>query len=110
MLEHLFERNVEGTMGERELRSEFRELKQLYDESVRNTNALEAEIAGMKGEHETEKVGDGTCTLQCRVCTVWSSLSSPQALTWDWDCSPKIFQSLSPFQSQSLSVLRWFQH
>ena len=41
-----------------ELRSEFGELKQLYDESVKNTNALEAEIAGLKGEHESEKVGD----------------------------------------------------
>ena len=39
-------------------RSEFGELKQIYDESVKNTNALEAEIAGLKGEHETEKVGD----------------------------------------------------
>ena len=57
MLEHLFEKNVEGTMGAKELKSEFGELKQIYDESVRNTNALEAEIAGMKGEHETEKVG-----------------------------------------------------
>ena len=41
-----------------ELRSEFGELKQLYDESVKNTNALEAEIAGLKGEHESEKVID----------------------------------------------------
>ena len=59
MLEHLFEKNVEGTMGAKELKSEFGELKQIYDESVRNTNALEAEIAGMKGEHETEKVSGG---------------------------------------------------
>ena len=56
VLEHLFEKNVEGTMGAKELKSEFGELKHLYDESVKNTNALEAEIAGMKGEHETEKV------------------------------------------------------
>ena len=56
VLEHLFEKNVEGTMGAKELRSEFTELKQIYDESVKNTNALEAEIAGMKGEHETEMV------------------------------------------------------
>ena len=59
VLEHLFEKNVEGTMGAKELKSEFGELKQIYDESVRNTNALEAEIAGMKGEHETEKVSGG---------------------------------------------------
>merc|ERR1719507_716194 len=56
VLEHLFEKNVEGTMGAKEIRSEFGELKQIYDESVKNTNALEAEIAGLKGEHETEKI------------------------------------------------------
>ena len=56
VLEHLFEKNVEGTISAKELRSEFTELKQLYDESVKNTNTLETEIAAMKGEYEAEKV------------------------------------------------------
>ena len=58
VLEHLFEKNMEGTMGmgAKEIRSEFGEFKQIYDESVKNTNALETEITGLEGELETEKI------------------------------------------------------
>ena len=53
-LEHLFESSVEKAMLEAHLKSEFEELRQLYNEAVRNTNTLEREIAQMKHDHETQ--------------------------------------------------------
>ncbi len=54
-MEHLFEKMVEQTMGSKEIKSEFAELKHLYDEAVKNTNALEEEIDSMKKEFANEK-------------------------------------------------------
>ena len=53
-LEHLFERSVEQTVSNAHLKSEFEVLQQLYDESVKNTNNLENEIAGHKLDHESQ--------------------------------------------------------
>jgi kinesin family protein 4/21/27 len=53
-LEHAFEKSVDTTFYNGQLKSEMQELKQLYDECVKNTNILEKEIAGMKHTHQTE--------------------------------------------------------
>jgi kinesin family protein 4/21/27 len=55
VMEHLFDKTVEQTIGSKDVKSEFTELKQLYDEAVRNTNALEDEIGGMKSEFSSER-------------------------------------------------------
>ena len=45
---------VDQTLFRTQLQSEFEELRQLYNEAVKNTNALEAEIAQMKHDHESQ--------------------------------------------------------
>jgi len=55
-LEHLFDKSVEQQFMSTQLKSEFEELRQLYNEAVKNTNNLEVEIATMKNEHETNMV------------------------------------------------------
>ena len=77
-------------MAVQELRSEFGELKQLYDESVKNTNALEAEIAGLKGEHESEKVGG---RMQCgsRIKISVGYVSATSVISRDLGPTPPSF-------------------
>lgn len=55
-LEHLFDKTVEQTVSASQLKSEFEELRQLYQEAVRNTNTLEKEIANLKNEFETDSL------------------------------------------------------
>lgn len=53
-LEHLFEKNIEQTFNVTQMKSEFTELRHLYEEAVKNTNTLENEIAVLKNEHQSE--------------------------------------------------------
>ncbi|TRY68349.1 hypothetical protein TCAL_03053 [Tigriopus californicus] len=55
-LDHLFDKTVEQTVSASQLKSEFEELRQLYQEAVRNTNTLEKEIADLKNEFETDNL------------------------------------------------------
>ncbi len=58
-LDHLFEQSVDQTLARVQRESENGDLRQLYDEAVKNTNVLEKEIAMMKRDHERNLVRMG---------------------------------------------------
>ena len=108
-LQYLFEKAADGSASYSNTLSMYNELKVIHDEAMKNTEALEEEIANLKDEHEDQMMESGK-DYEERVAFLLKQLTSKSGLNGGDDSIKEAdIQKFSKLQEALMKMTQDFE-
>ena len=108
-LQYLFEKAADGSASYSNTLSMYNELKVIHDEAMKNTEALEDEIANLKDEHEDQMMESGK-DYEERVAFLLKQLTSKSSLNGGDDSIKEAdIQKFSKLQEALMKMTQDFE-
>ena len=108
-LQYLFEKAADGSASYSNTLSMYNELKVIHDEAMKNTEALEEEIANLKDEHEDQMMESGK-DYEERVAFLLKQLTSKSGLNGGDDSIKEAdIQKFSKLQQALMKMTQDFE-